>query len=78
MAFRGLSPSHRQARARVDQPGLVHRHCFGLMQIKYATAREMGYKGDAKGFLTRRSILLTPCLISPTPIGLPTAMRIVP
>ncbi|MGO9237905.1 MAG: lytic transglycosylase domain-containing protein [Methylocella sp.] len=33
------------------QPGLVHRHCFGLMQIKYATAREMGYKGDAKGLL---------------------------
>ena len=33
------------------QPGLVHRHCIGLMQIKYATAREMGYKGDAKGLL---------------------------
>jgi soluble lytic murein transglycosylase-like protein len=33
------------------QPGLVHRHCFGLMQIKYATAREMVYKGDAKGLL---------------------------
>ncbi|WOJ88791.1 lytic transglycosylase domain-containing protein [Methylocapsa polymorpha] len=32
-------------------PGLVHRHCFGLMQIKYATAREMGYKGDVKGLL---------------------------
>lgn len=33
------------------QPGLVHRRCFGLMQIKYATAREMGYKGDPKGLL---------------------------
>jgi soluble lytic murein transglycosylase-like protein len=33
------------------QPGLVHRHCFGLMQIKYATAREMGYNGDAIGLL---------------------------
>jgi soluble lytic murein transglycosylase-like protein len=32
-------------------PGLVHRRCFGLMQIKYATAREMGYKGDVKGLL---------------------------
>ena len=35
----------------VKQPGLVHRHCFGLMQIKYATAREMGYNGDAIGLL---------------------------
>jgi soluble lytic murein transglycosylase-like protein len=33
------------------QPSLVHRHCFGLMQIKYATAHEMGYKGEAKGLL---------------------------
>jgi soluble lytic murein transglycosylase-like protein len=32
-------------------PGLVHHHCFGLMQIKYATARGMGYKGDARGLL---------------------------
>jgi soluble lytic murein transglycosylase-like protein len=32
-------------------PGLVHRHCFGLMQIKPATAREMGYRGPAKGLL---------------------------
>ncbi|WP_245276299.1 lytic transglycosylase domain-containing protein [Methylocapsa aurea] len=31
--------------------GLVHRACFGLMQIKHATAREMGYKGPAKGLL---------------------------
>jgi hypothetical protein len=37
------------------QPGLVNRHCFGLMQIKYATAREMGYKGDAKGLKRRCS-----------------------
>ncbi|MGH6846543.1 MAG: lytic transglycosylase domain-containing protein [Methylocella sp.] len=32
-------------------PRLVHNHCFGLMQIKYATAREMGYRGDARGLL---------------------------
>jgi soluble lytic murein transglycosylase-like protein len=32
-------------------PGLVHNHCFGLMQIKYATARGMGYRGDARGLL---------------------------
>ena len=25
-------------------PRLVHRHCYGLMQIKYATARSMGYE----------------------------------
>jgi len=32
-------------------PGLVHHHCFGLMQIKYETARGMGYKGEARGLL---------------------------
>jgi soluble lytic murein transglycosylase-like protein len=32
-------------------PRLVHNRCFGLMQIKYATAREMGYRGDAPGLL---------------------------
>ena len=32
-------------------PRLVHNHCFGLMQIKYATARGMGYRGDAWGLL---------------------------
>lgn len=32
-------------------PGLVHHHCFGLMQIKYETARAMGYKGAASGLL---------------------------
>ncbi|HZM07446.1 MAG TPA: lytic transglycosylase domain-containing protein [Methylocella sp.] len=32
-------------------PGLVHRHCFGLMQIKYATARGMGYSGSERGLL---------------------------
>jgi hypothetical protein len=32
-------------------PRLVRNHCFGLMQIKYATAREMGYRGDARGLL---------------------------
>ncbi len=32
-------------------PRLVHSHGFGLMQIKYATARGMGYRGDARGLL---------------------------
>jgi soluble lytic murein transglycosylase-like protein len=32
-------------------PRLVHNHCFGLLQIKYATARGMGYRGDAWGLL---------------------------
>jgi len=32
-------------------PRLVHHHCYGLMQLKYATARGMGYKGDARGLL---------------------------
>jgi soluble lytic murein transglycosylase-like protein len=32
-------------------PRIVHNHCFGLMQIKYATAREMGYRGEARGLL---------------------------
>jgi soluble lytic murein transglycosylase-like protein len=32
-------------------PRLVHNHCFGLMQIKYATARGMGYRGDPQGLL---------------------------
>jgi soluble lytic murein transglycosylase-like protein len=32
-------------------PGLVHNHCFGLMQIKYKTARSMGYEGAARGLL---------------------------
>jgi soluble lytic murein transglycosylase-like protein len=41
------------------QPGLVHHHCFGLMQIKYATAREMGYRANRKAFRTQKSILLT-------------------
>jgi soluble lytic murein transglycosylase-like protein len=32
-------------------PRIVHKHCIGLMQIKYATAREMGYRGEARGLL---------------------------
>jgi soluble lytic murein transglycosylase-like protein len=32
-------------------PRLVHNHCFGLMQIEYATARGMGYRGDPRGLL---------------------------
>ena len=35
-------------------PALVQHHCFGLMQIKYATARGMGYKGDARGLLDQQ------------------------
>jgi soluble lytic murein transglycosylase-like protein len=38
-------------------PRLVHNHCFGLMQIKYATAREMGYRGDARGLLDAQTNL---------------------
>lgn len=32
-------------------PRLVHRHCYGLMQIKHATARSMGYNGNPRGLL---------------------------
>jgi soluble lytic murein transglycosylase-like protein len=32
-------------------PSLVHRQCYGLMQIKPATARGMGYKGPANRLL---------------------------
>lgn len=32
-------------------PGLIHRHCYGLMQIKYGTARSMGYNGPERGLL---------------------------
>jgi hypothetical protein len=32
-------------------PRLVHNRCYGLMQIKYATARSMGYKGAPQGLL---------------------------
>lgn len=30
-------------------PRVFSKHCYGLMQIKYPTAREMGYSGPAKG-----------------------------
>ena len=33
------------------RPGAVHRRYYGLMQITQATARNMGYKGSAKGLL---------------------------
>ncbi len=39
-------------------PRIVHHHCFGLMQIKYATAREMGYRGDARGLLDPQTNLI--------------------
>ena len=32
-------------------PRVIHNHCYGLMQIKHATARSMGYKGDPRGLL---------------------------
>lgn len=32
-------------------PNAYHRGNWGLMQIKYATARAMGYRGTAKGLL---------------------------
>jgi soluble lytic murein transglycosylase-like protein len=35
-------------------PLLVHHRCYGLMQIKHATARSMGYRGDARGQQQRR------------------------
>jgi soluble lytic murein transglycosylase-like protein len=38
-------------------PGLVHNHCFGLMQLKYTTARGMGYRGDARGLLDAQTNL---------------------
>jgi soluble lytic murein transglycosylase-like protein len=40
-----------------NNPRLVHNHCFGLMQIKYATARGMGYRGDARGLLDAQTNL---------------------
>ncbi len=38
----------RESRYR---PGAVSRHCFGLMQLKHATARSMGYEGSPRGLL---------------------------
>jgi soluble lytic murein transglycosylase-like protein len=32
-------------------PRLVHRRFWGLMQISYATAKSMGYKGEPRGLL---------------------------
>jgi soluble lytic murein transglycosylase-like protein len=32
-------------------PRAVHHRCYGLMQIKYPTARSMGYQGDPRGLL---------------------------
>jgi len=32
-------------------PKVFHNHCYGLMQIKYGTARSMGYNGAPKGLL---------------------------
>lgn len=42
---------HTVMRESRYNPRLVHHHCFGLMQIKYETARSMGYGGPAKGLL---------------------------
>lgn len=38
----------RESRYR---PEAVHHHCYGLMQIKHATARSMGYDGPPHGLL---------------------------
>ncbi|MCI0466224.1 MAG: lytic transglycosylase domain-containing protein [Beijerinckiaceae bacterium] len=32
-------------------PGAFRKGCYGLMQIKHATARSMGYRGEARGLL---------------------------
>jgi soluble lytic murein transglycosylase-like protein len=32
-------------------PHIVHKNCYGLLQIKPATARSMGFGGDARGLL---------------------------
>jgi soluble lytic murein transglycosylase-like protein len=32
-------------------PNVVHAGCYGLMQIRYATARRMGYAGSPHGLL---------------------------
>jgi soluble lytic murein transglycosylase-like protein len=32
-------------------PGAMHSRFYGLMQITYATARSMGYKGEPRGLL---------------------------
>ncbi|MCI0467073.1 MAG: lytic transglycosylase domain-containing protein [Beijerinckiaceae bacterium] len=33
------------------KPGVVRNRCYGLMQIKHATARSMGYSGEPRGLL---------------------------
>jgi soluble lytic murein transglycosylase-like protein len=32
-------------------PRAMHNHCFGLLQLKYQTARDMGYDGPPEGLL---------------------------
>jgi soluble lytic murein transglycosylase-like protein len=32
-------------------PRIVHKNCYGLLQIKPATARSMGFGGDPRGLL---------------------------
>ena len=39
------------ARESGYNPGLMHRGNIGLMQIRYGTARSMGYKGAPRGLL---------------------------
>jgi soluble lytic murein transglycosylase-like protein len=41
----------RESRYR---PDAVNRRCFGLMQLKHATARSMGYDGSPRGLLDPR------------------------
>ena len=39
------------------RPGVVHRGNFGLMQIRFGTARAMGYRGSASGLLNAETNL---------------------
>ena len=42
-------------------PSVISRGNYGLMQIRHATARGMGYNGPASGYWTRISISPTRC-----------------
>ena len=54
---------------------VVSRGNYGLMQIKLATARSMGYRGDAAGLLDANTNMTYAVKISPAPIAWPAAMR---
>ena len=44
-------PPHHQAEKANYNPSALFRGHWGLMQIKYATAKSMGYRGYPKGLL---------------------------